>query len=1002
MSKYTLGLDIGSNSIGWALLNTGKKPSIVDTGVRVFPEGVDRDTKGAELSKNATRRVARGTRRMRSRRTYRKDKLVRTFKRAGMLPKDPKALNKLLATDPYPLRAKGLDERLTLHEFGRVLFHINQRRGFKSNRKKGKAKEDGVVKQAASALQDAIDNAGCRTLGEYFAKIDPHEERIRAHYTFRSMYEHEFDLLWQKQSEYYPDVLTEQLREKTKDKTIFYQRPLKPTDELIGECSLEEGEKRCPRGDWYARRFRILQDVNNLKIYNPDGSEQGLSDVQRQIVLKEMLSKKDVSFDSLRKKLGLIETQTFNLEEGRADKKKANLKGDEFAAQMRSKKILGAKKWKAIDIRDQIEINEALIADEIDDVTFVKMLIEQHAFTEEQAATTLDVTLPQRYMSFSKMAIQRLLPYMEGRLLTHEAIEKAYGKDKGQATQVSLEKLDKPPDVRNPIVQKAISETRKVVNALIREYGKPDKIAIEMARDVKGSMRERQEIAAKMRKNEKINDDARSRLIEDLNIHNPTFDDILKYKLWTECNKQCPYTGKNISQNALFGPNPEFQVEHILPYSRSLDDSYMNKTLCCVNENRLKEKQTPYEFYSGQPEKYEQVKQRVAKLPWPKRRRFLQKEIDIDEMIRRQLNDTRYITREVVDYLKRLGVYVHGTKGQTTASLRRCWGLNNILDYAGPGLKNRDDHRHHAVDAVVVGLTTNKHLRTLAKSKYSTTDHAFPPPWSNFREQVQEKINKINVSHHVTRKVSGQLHEETAYGLTGLKDEKGQEIFVHRKRLEDLTVPMVEKIVDPVVREIVKRRLKQYGIDPDKNQKISKEVWNEPVYMKSKKGKRTPIRKVRIRDVFNNMIMLKDRFGKPYRAVAPGNNHHIEIFEYTDKKGNIKRDGRVVTMFEAVRRSQNKELVAQRDHGPGKKFICSLAKNEMLMFELDDGSEVLHRLQKITQSGSSISIILRPHTYAGKVSDSDSPPIIQRRSPNTLKGYKVMVEPLGRICPAND
>ena len=995
MSKYTLGLDLGSNSIGWALLDTGEKPKIIGLGVRVFPEGVERDTKGAELSKNASRREARGARRNRWRRAYRKDKLVRMLQRERLLPDNADVLEELMKTNPYPLRAKGLDERLELYEFGRVLFHINQRRGFKSNRKTGKDKDDGIVKKAASDLQESIDKAGCRTLGEYFAKINPEDERIRAHYTFRSMYEHEIDLLWQKQAESYPDILTEQLREKIKDKTIFYQRPLKPTDELIGECSLEDGQKRCPRADWYARRFRILQDVNNLKIYNPDGSEQELSDEQRQIVLEEMLNKKDVSFGSLRKKLGLIETQTFNLEEGQADKKSAKLKGDEFAAQMRSKNILGAKKWNGLDIKEQVEINESLIANEIDDVTFVKMLIEQHAFTEEQATAALDVTLPQRYMSFSKLATQKLLPHMENGLLTHEAIEKAYGKDKGKEKQVSLENLDQPPDVRNPIVQKALWEIRKIVNAIIREYGKPKTIAIEMARDVKGSLRQRQEIAAKMRENEKINDDARSRLIEDLNIHNPTFDDILKYKLWTECNRQCPYTGKSISQNALFGPNPEFQVEHILPYSRSLDDSFMNKTLCCVHENRKKGNQTPNESYGSDEEEYEQVKQRIAILPWPKRRRFLQKEINLDEMISRQLNDTRYITREVVSYLKRLGVYVHGTKGQTTASLRRCWGLNNLLDYTGPGLKNREDHRHHAVDAVVVGLTTNEHLHTLAKTKYSSTDNSFEKPWPNLREEVQKTINNINVSHRVTRKVSGQLHEETAYGPTGLKDDKGQEIFVYRKTLQSLTIPMVTKIVDPVVRNIVQSRLGEHGIELGNSQKIPKEVWNEPLYMKSTKGKKIPIKKVRIHAVFNNMIMLKDKSGQPYRAVAPGSNHHIEIFEYTDKKGNTKRDGKVVTMFEAVHRSQDGSPVVQRNHGHGVKFICSLAINEMFMLELDEESSVLHRVQKISQNKQ---VFFRPHTFAGDLKKQTPVSKVM----NQLKGYKVTVDPLGRIHRAND
>ena len=155
--------------------------------------------------------------------------------------------------------------------------------------------------------------------------------------------------------------------------------------------------------------------------------------------------------------------------------------------------------------------------------------------------------------------------------------------------------LPMPADLRNPIVNRGLFEVRKLVNAIIREYGKPKQINIEMAREVKSSKRERDEIHLKQYKNERINEEACKTLIEDFKIPNPSRDDIIKYKLWVECNKVCPYTGKSISQHQLFGPNPEFQIEHIIPYSRCLDDSYMNKTLCEVHENALvKKNQTPY------------------------------------------------------------------------------------------------------------------------------------------------------------------------------------------------------------------------------------------------------------------------------------------------------------------------------------------------------------------------------------------------------------------------
>ena len=990
MKSYTLGLDIGSNSIGWAIVERGEKPSIIDLGVRVFPEGVSRDTKGFEKSKNATRREARGSRRNRYRRTLRKNRLVKELRTIGFLPEDRVKLEELLAKDPYGLRAQGLDEKLEPWEFGRVLYHINQRRGFKSNRKSGKVSEDNKVAKGAGELQQKIRDARCRTLGQYFASINPEERRIREQYTFRFMYEEEFDRLWEKQSKYYADILTEDLRKKVGDETIFYQRPLKRADHLIGECDLEPGEKRCARGDWYARRFRVLQDVNNLKIHNPDGTEPKLTDEQRQLVLNELLKSKEASFAKLRKVLGLMETQEFNAEYeiNEKGKKRDKLKGDIFSASMRSKKIFGPKVWDAMDECEKIRLNESLV--DLDDDELMEKMIGQYGFTEDQAERVLKISLPQRYMSFSRKGIQKLLPLMEAGKRTDEAIKDAYP-DRSKSGEIEIkEKLPLPQDLRNPVVNCALFEVRKVANGIIREYGKAARIKVEMARDVKGSARERREVHFKMLANEKENEGVRGVLVREMNILNPSRDDVIKYKLWQECGKVCPYTGKAISQTGLFGDNPEFQIEHILPYSKSLDDSFMNKTLCYVEENRLKGNQTPYEFYHGNPEKFEQIKQRVnrTRMRYWKKQKFWQKGINTDEIIERELNDTRYICKEVIKYLKQICPNVTGTRGKVTAELRYQWGF----------IKDRNDHRHHAIDAAVVAVTQPRHLKELARSKYSVGRISFNPPWPNFREELQEKVRHINVSHRVRRKVSGALHKETNYGPTGKKDEKGQEYFVYRKKLEDLTVPMVAKIVDDTVRGIVKKRLHEHGIDLDRKQNIPKEVWNEPLYMKTTKtDKKVPIKKVRIRDVKNpeNVILMVDREGKTYRAVEPGSNHHIEIFEYTDKKGRVKRDGRVVTMFEAVQRSRRGEAVVQRDHGAGKRFVCSLAINEMFMLELGDGSKLLHRVQKISQNGQ---VFLRPDTYAGDLKKQKA----VSKLPNQLKGYKVTVDPLGRVWPAND
>lgn len=1000
MRDFTLGLDIGSNSIGWALIDSNPNSAqIIDLGVRVFPEGVDRDKQGGEVSKNAARRAARSARRNRFRRAYRKDKLVRMFRRNGLLPLDPAQWHILFRTDPYALRAKGLDSPLSPHEFGRVLFHLNQRRGFLSNRKSGKSKEDGKVAKDANQLLKDISESGSRTLGEYFAKCKSEGKDIRGHYTYRKMFLDEFDALWESQKRYHPDILTDELKSQVRDQTIFFQRPLKLQPELIGDCQLEPGQKRCPRADFHARRFRILQDVNNLLIRNPNGTERALTDDERDKILDELFSKKEVEFDSLRKKLGLLESQTFNLQEGKAKKESAKIKGDEFFDQLQ--KILGKKRMEQLSPADLAEINDLIIDDDLSDEQAIKVLIEQHGFTEEQAQKIANMSLPEKYARLSRIAIQKLLPHMEKGRKVHEAIEAVYGTPQAVNQVETVDRLAMPADLRNPIVTKALFEVRKVVNAILREYGKPARILVEMARELRGSKKERDDIRDKIKENEERNEQARQELMSNHNVANPSRDDIIKYKLWLECNKTCPYTGKSISPSALFGPYPEFQIEHILPYSRSLDDSFMNKTLCHVDENRIKREQMPFEAYSG-TEQFEKILQRVAILPWPKRRRFTQETLELDNFIQRQLNDTRYITREVIRWLKSLGVPVTGTRGQSTAELRHQWGLDQILDFIGNGQKNRDDHRHHAIDAVVTALTTQKHLRALAASKYSRDpNQKFDAPWPGFRDEMTRKVNGILVSHRVTRRVSGQLHEETNYGPTGLKDDKGQCFYAYRKHLADLTGAMVAKIIDPVVRRVVTERMLEFNFDPETNsdKKPKKECWNQPLYMPNPKGgPKTQIKAVRIREVMNNMIEIDDNTSEPYRAVSPGSNHHIEIIEVRDKKGTTKWEGKTVTLFDAVRRIRMGEHVIRKDHGTEKKFVCSLSKNESFMLEVD-GCFILHRLQKFDQNGV---LVFRPHTHAGKLSDKDLPPLIQRKKPSTLKGYKVTVDPLGRIRRAND
>lgn len=186
MASRVLGLDLGPNSIGWALLELedGSPKGITACGSRIFQEAVDAKTR---TPKNKERRDARSARRRLARRKMRRDALTNLLVKEDLLPDSPDERKKILeASDPYALRRRGLDTRLSLHEFGRAMFHLNQRRGFQSNRKASgseeRRQEEGKIKKAVSELSDTMKSAGVRTLGEYLFE----QPKKRRHYTSRT------------------------------------------------------------------------------------------------------------------------------------------------------------------------------------------------------------------------------------------------------------------------------------------------------------------------------------------------------------------------------------------------------------------------------------------------------------------------------------------------------------------------------------------------------------------------------------------------------------------------------------------------------------------------------------------------------------------------------------------------------------------------------------------------------------------------------------------------
>ena len=1039
--KFTIGLDVGSNSLGWAIVAEDSY-AILAMGVRIFPEGVDRDKQGTEIPKNQARRQARGMRRQIARRALRKRVMRIALVEAGLWPADRSDEAQLLTLDPYALRSKGLDESLTPHELGRVLLHLAQRRGFLSNKKTdgGKAKkENSATLELIAQLDKDVAASGYRTLGE-FLHHRLAQAPARGLRTSRSMFLKEFELFWETQAKFHPTLLTESLRFGARGKQsyplepkprqrrnggtllrevgfhgiLFFQRALYWPASTIGRCELEPGEKRCEKADRLAQRFRLLNEVNNLKVCPSRSDPRPLTPEERAKLIKYLSGTKEATFDQLRKQLDLLDGDSFNLEIGGRKK----LHGSPIDHALAQKHLFG-KEWKTRPDAECTAIVRSLLVE--DEPVILEKAVRDWGCSEEQARELADIdltTIVPGYLNVSREAIVKLLPALEKGCLmmtrdgTPSALAEAGYLRPDQRPITLKDSLPPPPsNILNPLVKQALYEVRKVVNAIIREYGKPTAIHVELLREVQGGASQRSEDSIKMRQREA----ARQRAADLIREHNlsPSRETINRVLLWQEQGEHCLYSGNHISPAQLF--SVDVQVDHILPYSRSLDDSLMNKVVCFSDENQLKGNRTIWEWVGeSNPEKYERILQSASHLAWEvrgrKKMKIMKKEVELNEFLNRHLTDSAYISSQVRLYMECLGCEVIATKGQLTSELRHQWGLPQ---------KSRDDHRHHAVDALTVACTNRSRLQALARVRGARDEHGqkehLPLPWPDFRQDADEMIESIIVSHRPVRDLQGSLHKDTIYGPTSkparasieprghAKDwveDAGQ--FVVRKPLESLTAAEVERIRDPQVKTLVIERLQSFSIVTGRKQrgadevKISKEVWKEPLLMKRKDGRTSPnpsvIKSVRV--LVEDATIQPIRSGERTAYVKPGNNHHIAIFELpADKNGKVRRVKLPITMLEATQRMQTKRPLISRQHPeyPAAKFLFSLSWGETIWTTIE-GKEGLFVYRTLD---SMIRVVF--HTDARASKDRKL-----YRLPSTLECKKVTVDPLGRIRDAND
>ncbi|WP_025290702.1 type II CRISPR RNA-guided endonuclease Cas9 [Sphingomonas sanxanigenens] len=1079
---WRLGLDLGTNSLGWAALSldaAGAPDAILAAGSRIFGDGRDPQS-GTSLA--VDRRAARAARRRRDRFKQRQRALLKHLEADGLFPADPEVQQALAALDPYALRARALDEALSLHEIGRALFHLNQRRGFQSNRKadRGKDEDAGKIAIGVDRLKDAIAAAGARTFGEFLRQrragatgenqIPSVRTRLRAEtgegakgsgydfYPSRALLKDEFDAIWHAQAEHHPKVLTDEAYHRLHE-IVFRQRPLRAPK--VGACTLVPGEARLPKAHPLFQRRRLLEELNALMIVRAGAVAERLTPEQRDLLLLKLKDKGKVTFKSLREKvLKLDGDARFNKE----SEHRTELKGDEVAAEMGGKTRFGSL-WPHLSTEQQwtvIERQQALESD-ADEAAFRTWLVETHKLTAEQARAVAGARLPAGHGRFGLTATAALLAALrdgrtpEGRgpnapateagrvvVYSEAAAIAGYHHSDHRSGEVFTDAKGRPalpyygvpldrhivpgtadpdePDeaarigrLTNPTVHIALNQLRRVVNRLIRVYGPPAEVALELARELKLSEDEKKERNRENSRN-RLDAEKRSSKLAELGQRDNGGNRAL-LKLWEELNpenildRRCIYSGRQISIGMIFSGAAE--VDHILPFDATLDDSNANKILCLREANRDKRKRSPFEAWGGTPQ-WEEIAERASRLPRNKRWRFepdaMERFAEEGGFLARHLVDTQYLGRIAHDYLRCLypdkgdgSSHVWVSPGRLTEMVRRKLGLNGLLGDHNLGAeqpKNRKDHRHHAIDAVVTAILDRSMLQRIQRASGEGASDAellriiVPEPWTGFRDDLQRAVDRIVVAHRAdhgtvakaaTRgrdQTAARLHNDTAYGFTGEADAKGTPIVVHRAPLGALKKPEhIDQVRDPLLRAALH----------DFTAGLSGKPFEDRIAAFPRLGPLDyrGIRRVRVVEPLQ-VIPIRDAAGRAYKGYKGDSNYRYDVWELPDGKW----EQRVLQMYYAHQSGE-----PPRPH-PAARKVLSLHRDDVLAIERGEGGRELVRVVKFSTNEFTLAPLNEGGALKSRHADKGDPFRYLYPSPSTLKAWRareVRVDELGRV-----
>jgi len=823
--KYSLGLDIGVTSVGWAVIDL-KKERIHDLGVRIF-EVAETPKEGKSLAE--PRRIARGARRRLRRRRQRLNNLKRFFIDQNILAEkqidnilNPKSdYNKL---DVYELRAKALKEELTAEELFKVFYQIAKRRGFKSNRKteeKADKNEGGKVLSATSANSSLIGEK-YQTAGEALFKDDKFKVRKRnkndyinsfnrdnfidevkeiinfqKKYTLKGIDQKVIDMA------FYGGELDgdRNVKKVTNKSAVFYQRPFMTTDlieNMVGDCAFEKGKKRAPKASCTFEVFRLASDLNNLVyVPKPQNSGRGLTTEIRlnpnQIkkVIDEAKKTKSLTYKKVQKVAEISDEYCAKYVRGK--KKKDDEFGDKnyFGGLPAYHAIKSALKdlpedWETVNNEKNLnEIAYILTTERADEEILQKLKSLPLSDDGQKAIVAINVTTIKDSRSLSKKrpAIFRSFGY-----LSIEAMQKitpsllkgmTYDEACKEAGYDFRKKENSLEQITNPVVKRAIIQTTKVVEAIEKKYGAPYFVKVETARELAKNRDDRNQIKQEQEENQAGNEDIKNIILlgydyspkskkgeqllsflKENNVpltKNPDFNgqQIIKVKLYREQNGKCLYSGESIDFETMLRDDNAYQIDHILPLSRSCDNRFTNKVLVKTEENQRKGNRTPFEYFGGDEQRWKEFVARVEATyvnNLKKKQNLLVEKYERDGWSERALTNTQYITRFIYNYLQEIVTPAPGDdkkrffayNGTITSYIRKRWGL---------GKDREEDVLHHAKDAAIAAVIDDKLIRQV--NEYSKNKELKP----YLRAKKAEEKYRQELEN-ITDKETGEINED--------------------------------------------------------------------------------------------------------------------------------------------------------------------------------------------------------------------------------------------------